>query len=59
VSTQFKVGDDVCIAIDIRQVGTVVEIYEKQREVCCVVRFADGSTSVFFDYQLIDPHSLT
>ncbi len=51
---QFKVGDLVSPQGTMpKRVGMVVEVYQFEGQTRCVVRFEDGSESVFFAFELI------
>ena len=51
---QFKVGDLVSeTAAMPKRVGIVVEVYQFEEQTRCVVRFEDGSESVFSAFELI------
>ena len=58
---QFSVGDFVSQKDTMsKRVGMVVEVYDFEGQTRCVVRFDDGSESVFFAFELVaEKHAST
>jgi len=57
---QFAVGDLVSPKVATpKRVGTVVRLYDLEGETRCVVRFEDGSESVFFASELVPANQAT